>query len=67
MTGSLGTVTTSTAACPASPQVTDTTTVTVSYQFQFITPVGALSSLFGGSSFGGPVPLNSTGVMPCRA
>jgi TadE-like protein len=66
LTGGLGTVNTSTTACPANPSATDTTTVTVTYQFQFATPVGILAPVLGGSAFGGPITLKSTGVMPCR-
>jgi Flp pilus assembly protein TadG len=67
MTGGLGTVNTGTTACPANPAANDTTTVVVTYQFQFATPVGALAPVLGGTSFGGPITLTSTGVMPCRA
>lgn len=43
-------------------------TVTVATTFSFITPVGAIASLFAGSGgFGGNVTLTGTGVMPCRA
>jgi Flp pilus assembly protein TadG len=67
ITGGLGTVTTTTTACPANPAATDTATVKVSYQFQFATPVGILAPVLGGTAFGGPITLKSTGVMPCRA
>ena len=43
------------------------TTVTVTYQFQFATPIGALAPILGGTAYGGPVTLRATGVMPCRA
>ena len=39
--------------------------VTVSYKFTFLTPVAAISSLFG-SSFGSSMTLTATGVMPCE-
>jgi Flp pilus assembly protein TadG len=67
LTSGLGAVTTTTAACPAKPAPADTTTVTVTYSFQFATPVGLLAPLLGGTSYGGPITLKSTGVMPCRA
>lgn len=40
--------------------------VTVSYQFSFVTPVGALVGLFGGHGLGGPISLTAQGVMPCE-
>ncbi len=40
--------------------------VDVSYQFSFITPVGAIAGLFGGGGFGGPITLTAQGVMPCE-
>ncbi len=41
--------------------------VAVSYSFSFITPVGALAGLFGGSSgYGSPITLTAQGVMPCE-
>lgn len=40
--------------------------VKVSYQFSFVTPVGAVASLFGGSGFGSGITLTAQGVMPCE-
>lgn len=40
--------------------------VVVTYQFSFVTPVGAIAGLFGGSGFGGPITLTAQGVMPCE-
>ncbi len=54
------------AACPASPKPTDNATVTTTYTFHFITPVGAVAGLFGGT-FGGDIDMTGKGVMPCRA
>jgi Flp pilus assembly protein TadG len=48
-------------ACPDPPSVDDDATVTVTYQFHFITPV---SFLLGAGS-DGTVELSATGVMPC--
>jgi len=50
--------------CPAAPGPNDDATVTVTYQFSYVTPVGALMSLFG-SAPAGTKTLSSTGVMPC--
>jgi Flp pilus assembly protein TadG len=53
--------------CPAgSGQTGDDAVVKVSYKYSFITPVGAIAGLFGGSSFGSPVTLNAQGTMPCE-
>ena len=40
--------------------------VAVSYSLSFITPVGAIAGLFGGSGFGSPVTLTAQGVVPCE-
>src|SRR5215475_4208559 len=37
-----------------------------SYSFSFVTPVGAIAGLFGGSGFGSPITLSAHGVMPCE-
>ena len=40
--------------------------VNVSYSFSFVTPVGAIAGIFGGSGFGSPIVLTAQGVMPCE-
>jgi Flp pilus assembly protein TadG len=40
--------------------------VNVSYPFTFITPIGAVASLIGGSGLGAPIVLTAQGVMPCE-
>jgi Flp pilus assembly protein TadG len=40
--------------------------VQTSYLFHFITPVGAVAGLFGGSGLGAPILLTAQGVMPCE-
>lgn len=45
----------------------DDAIVTVTYTFEFVTPVGAIGSMFGGNSYGDPITLSSEGVMPCEA
>lgn len=41
-------------------------TVSVTYSFSFVTPVGAIAGIFGGSGFGSPITLTARGVMPCE-
>jgi len=48
-------------ACPSSPDPTDDATVTVRYEFQFITPISFLL----GAGGDGTVELSAKGVMPC--
>jgi hypothetical protein len=40
--------------------------VDVSYSFSFITPIGAVAGLFGGTGLGGPLDLTTQAVMPCE-
>jgi Flp pilus assembly protein TadG len=47
--------------CPTSPGADDNATVTVTYNFQFVTPI----SLLFGANGDGIVKLSATGVMPC--
>jgi Flp pilus assembly protein TadG len=54
-------------ACPATPSATANATVTTTYTFQFVTPVGAIAGFFAGSGFGSDITLTATGVMPCEA
>jgi hypothetical protein len=41
--------------------------VQVSYTFSFVTPVGAIAGIIGGSGFGSPITLTAKGVMPCES
>jgi Flp pilus assembly protein TadG len=53
--------------CPAG-DITDNASVTVSYSFQFITPLGPIARIFGASTLPGVgtvKTLSSTGVMRC--
>jgi hypothetical protein len=52
--------------CPVGSGPSANAAVSVSYQFQFVTPVGALSGLFGGGGLGAPLTLTAQGVMPCE-
>lgn len=54
-------------ACPANANQTTAASVTASYSFSFITPVGAIAGFFGGKGFGGPITLSATGEMPCES
>lgn len=40
--------------------------VQTSYLFSFITPLGAVAAVFGGSRLGSPITLTAQGVMPCE-
>lgn len=40
--------------------------VIVEYTFEFVTPVGAMSAMFDGGSYGDPIVLSAEGVMPCE-
>ncbi len=54
------------ANCPPGAGPTANAEVNVSYSFSFITPVGAIAGMFGGSGFGSPIMLTAQGVMPCE-
>jgi Flp pilus assembly protein TadG len=47
-------------ACPANPATTDVATVTATYAFSYVTPVGALAGFATG-----PVTLTGKAVMRC--
>jgi Flp pilus assembly protein TadG len=40
--------------------------VKTSYSFSFVTPIGAIAAMFGGSGIGSPITLTAQGVMPCE-
>jgi Flp pilus assembly protein TadG len=61
-----GVTVTVTASCPPGAGPTANAQVDVSYSFSFITPVGAIAGMFGGSGLGGPITLTAQGVMPCE-
>ncbi|GAA0214417.1 hypothetical protein GCM10010492_10280 [Saccharothrix mutabilis subsp. mutabilis] len=54
-------------ACPTTPSPTADASVTATYTFEFITPVGAIAGIFGDGGFGDPLTLSAQGVMPCEA
>lgn len=54
-------------ACPSDGSAgAHSADVQTKYVFSFITPVGAIAGIFGGSGFGGPITLTAQGVMPCE-
>lgn len=54
-------------ACPPGAASTADAVVDVRYTFNFITPIGTIAGLLGGSgSLGSPVTLTAQGVMPCE-
>ena len=63
----LSPVTVQVTACPPGAAPTVNAEVDVSYQFNFVTPIGVIAGLIGGSGgLGSPVTLTATGVMPCE-
>ena len=64
--GLSGVTVTVAASCSPGAGPTANAQVDVSYSFSFITPIGAVAGLLGGSGFGGPMVLTAQGVMPCE-
>jgi Flp pilus assembly protein TadG len=52
--------------CPINAGPTADGQVSISYSFSFVTPVGAIAALFGGSSLKGPITLTARGDVPCE-
>jgi Flp pilus assembly protein TadG len=65
-TGLSGTTATVTVSCPSGSGPTSDATVKVSYPFTFVTPIGAIAKLFGGSGPGSSLTLTATEVMACE-
>jgi Flp pilus assembly protein TadG len=65
-TGLSGVTVSVTSTCPAHAGQGVDAVVRASYSFSFVTPVGAIAGLFGGSGFGSPITLTAQGVMPCE-
>ncbi len=55
-----------TSSCPTGAGQGVDAVVRTSYSFSFVTPVGAVAGLFGGSGFGSPITLSAQGEMPCE-
>ncbi|HUZ54815.1 MAG TPA: TadE family protein [Streptosporangiaceae bacterium] len=53
-------------ACPVGSGPTANADVKVTYTFTFVTPIGAIAKMFGGSGLGSPLTLHAEGVMPCE-
>jgi Flp pilus assembly protein TadG len=53
--------------CPSGATQTTDAVVTVTYSFNFVTPVGAIAGLFGGGGFRSQITLSATGEMPCES
>jgi Flp pilus assembly protein TadG len=54
-------------SCPVGAGIGVDAVVQTSYQFTFITPVGAFASMFGSATFGSStLTLTATGEMPCE-
>jgi Flp pilus assembly protein TadG len=58
-------VTVTVTACPSGGAATSDATVQVSYPFTFVTPLGAIARLLGGSGLGSSLTLTATAVMAC--
>ena len=52
-------------SCPTNPGPNDNAVMEVSYDFTFVTPLGAIGSLLGGTGKFDHTLLTSRGVMPC--
>ena len=53
--------------CPANATALQDGRVTVTHQFQFITPIGALADILPNGTTDGSLTLTGVGVMPCHA
>ena len=53
-------------SCPPGAGPAANAQVDVSYQFSFITPIGAVFNFVGGSGLGAPLMMTAQGVMPCE-
>jgi len=53
--------------CDPPLETNEDATVNTTYDFTWITPVGDLVGIFGGSTWGAHVTVRGKGVMPCRA
>ncbi len=52
--------------CSAGAGADTNAVVHASYQFTFITPIGAIAALVGGHGLGQPLSLSAQGEMPCE-
>ncbi len=59
-------VTVSVTPCPRGAGQGVNAVVKVGYTFSFVTPIGGIAGMFGGSGYGSPITLTAQGVMPCE-
>jgi Flp pilus assembly protein TadG len=59
-------VTVTVTVCQAGAGPAADAVVKTSYSFSFVTPIGAIAAMFGGSGIGSPITLTAQGVMPCE-
>jgi Flp pilus assembly protein TadG len=59
-------VTVTVTGCQAGAGPAADAVVKTSYSFSFVTPIGAIAAMFGGSGIGSPITLTAQGVMPCE-
>jgi Flp pilus assembly protein TadG len=59
-------VTVTVTVCQAGAGPAPDAVVKTSYSFSFVTPIGAIAAMFGGSGIGSPITLTAQGVMPCE-
>jgi Flp pilus assembly protein TadG len=52
--------------CPVGAGPGTDAVVHASYQFTFVTPIGAIAALLGGGGLGKPLNLSAQGEMPCE-
>jgi Flp pilus assembly protein TadG len=53
-------------SCPPGAGPESNAVVKATYSFHFVTPVGAVAAMFGGSGIGAPITLTAQGAMPCE-
>ncbi len=53
--------------CGARPAPGDDAVVVVRYRYQFVTPLGGIIAVLGGTAWRSSIDVEATGVMPCRA
>jgi Flp pilus assembly protein TadG len=53
-------------ACPVGAGPGVNAVVKVTYSFSFITPIGSLAAMYGGSGYGAPITLSAQGTLPCE-
>jgi hypothetical protein len=58
-------IVTVTQSCPDVADPTADARVDVSHHFEFVTPVGALASLFTSGELAGPITVTGKGIMSC--